>query len=324
MKTRYTLLAFLFLAQTALAQQLPLFTQYREYAGVINPASVPNDYLWYDKTLSFGASYRRQWVTDKDGPATQVLRGDYVWERGRKGAYPIIGGYLMNDKAGRMGMTGAYARAAVLFTDEAKDRGFSVGLNAGVVRYGLDLSNARVRDINDIALYEAQNRIFPDVGLGAYAYVTLGENENQLFGGVSIPQVIGLNVQFRNQNPNDPNKPREIQIRRVQHYFASAGYRIPLEEDLTFLEFSTWARMVLPLGPQFDFNFRAQLQESFFFGTGFSTNGNAHLDFGLNLGEDRLFRLGVGADFPFSKKFSIATYYGNSYEVNVAYAMGKQ
>jgi type IX secretion system PorP/SprF family membrane protein len=314
MKTRYAFLFFLLFSQTLLAQQLPLFTQYREYAGLINPASVPSDYIWYDHTMSFGASYRKQWVTNTDGPTTQVLRGDYVWERGKRGAFPIFGGYLMNDKAGRMGMTGAYARAAVLFTDEVKERGFSVGLNFGAVRYGLDLSDARVRDLDDIAIYDVLNKIFPDAGIGAYAYTTF-DNQHQLFGGVSIPQVMGLDVKFRNED-------RSLSVRRERHYFANIGYRIPLEEDLTFLEFSSWARMIPPLGPQFDFNFRAQLEQTFFFGGGLSTNGNAHLDLGLNLGEDRLFRLGVGADFPFSDKFSIATYYGNSFEVNVAYAMG--
>jgi len=316
MKTLYAFLLLLFFSKALVAQQLPLFTQYREYAGLINPGSVPNDYLWYDHTMSFGASYRKQWVTDADGPATQVLRGDYVWERGRKGAYPIFGGYLMNDKAGRMGMTGAYARAAVLFTDgEVKERGFSVGLNFGAVRYGLDLSNARVRDLDDIAIYESLNKIFPDAGIGAYAYTTF-DNSHQLFGGVSIPQVMGLDVNFRNED-------NSLSVRRERHYFANIGYRIPVgEADLTFIEFSSWARMIAPLGPQFDFNFRAQLEESFFFGTGFSTNGNAHLDLGLNLGEYRLFRLGVGADFPFTGKKSIVTYYGNSFEVNLAYAMG--
>ena len=319
MKTFYTTFAFLVFSQILAAQQLPLFTQYREYAGVINPASVPSDYIWYEKNLSFGASYRKQWVTDKDGPATQVLRGDYVWDRGRSSVWPIFGGYLINDKAGRMGMTGAYARAAMLFTDEVTERGFSVGLNAGVVRYGLDLSNARLRNPDDIAVYDVQNSLFPDVGLGVYGYTTLG-NGHQLFGGASIPQVMGLNVQFRNDDPNLPDGKRNLSIQRVQHYFANVGYRIPLAEDFTFLEFSTWGRMILPLGPQFDFNMRCQLEESFFFGTGFSTNGNAHLEFGLSLGEDQLVRVGAGADFPFT---AVKAYYGNSLEVNVAYAIEK-
>jgi len=44
------------------AQQLPIFTQYRENHGYINPASISSDYMTYYHNLYFGAPYRLQWA----------------------------------------------------------------------------------------------------------------------------------------------------------------------------------------------------------------------------------------------------------------------
>ncbi|MDQ3015999.1 MAG: type IX secretion system membrane protein PorP/SprF, partial [Bacteroidota bacterium] len=59
------------------AQQLPLFTQYREFQGIINPASISHDYLfWEGYTTSFGISYRNQWSKIKGGPVTSTIRAE--------------------------------------------------------------------------------------------------------------------------------------------------------------------------------------------------------------------------------------------------------
>lgn len=293
----------------AFAQQLPLFTQYREYSGILNPAAVPNDYLWYEKNLSFGASYRRQWLNDSDGPATQVIRADYLWLRDN--VHPIFGGYLMNDKAARMGLTGAYGRMGVLFSDSPLERGISAGLSAGVVRYALDLKNARIQDASDPALYDVNSKIFPDVSAGVYAYTTF-DNGHLLYGGVSIPQVFGLDLRFRDDNDNS------LSLRRSQHFYATTGYKISLRDEFSFLEFSTWVKYVPALSPHFDFNVRYQMSEILYIGTGMSSSGNFHLEAGLLMGENNLFRLGMGADMPFTRT---STYYGAALEFNCAYAL---
>jgi type IX secretion system PorP/SprF family membrane protein len=313
MKHLFTLFFLLALSRFAHTQQLPLFTQYRDYAGIINPASVPFDYLWNEKTLSFGASYRKQWVTDQDGPSTQVLRADYVNERSN--VIPIFGGYLMNDKAARVGFLGAYGRIGMLFSDKPSERGISVGLNAGLVRYALDLSNARVRNTNDPNLFNEKSKLFPDVGIGTFMYTTLG-NENLLYGGLSVPQVIGLNLKYKTEAGGD------VDIRRKQHFYATAGYKMALRDEYSFLDFSLWAKFIAPVAPHFDFNLRYQMNDMFYMGTGLGTSGFAHLEGGFMLGadEERMFRIGFAADFPFSPT---AAYYGNSYECNVAYSIDR-
>lgn len=309
MKTFYLFLACC-LAAPVYCQQLPLFSQYREYSGIINPASVPDDYRVFDKYFSAGASYRKQWVTDMDGPTTQVLRADYVLER--KDVTPVLGAYILNDQASRMGMTGAYFRAAMVFSDEkdAKDRGLSLGLTVGLVRYGLDLKNARVQDPTALAAYDITNALFPDVGLGIYTYTTF-DNSHVLSGGLSIPQIMSLNTRFRSEDGT-------IYLRRERHYYGTIGYKIPLNnDDFSFLEGSVWIRFIPPLNPSVDFNLRYQFNYNVYIGTGFGTNGNAHLEGGILFGEDQIIRLGVSADLPFSQTNS---YYGTSLEANVGYA----
>ncbi|MBC7774472.1 MAG: PorP/SprF family type IX secretion system membrane protein [Phycisphaerae bacterium] len=309
MKILYTIL-FSSLAFTAFSQQLPLFTQYREYSGVINPASVPDDYLRYGKTLSFGASFRKQWVIAQDGPFTGMLRTDYLPQR--KAVNPIFSAYLLNDKAGRMGMTGLYLRTAMLFSDSPLEYGLSAGLSVGIMQYRLDLSNPQVQDPTALEVYDKGSTYFPDAGLGVYGYTTLG-NDHLLFGGLSMPQALSLDTRFRKDG-------KIIAIRRVRHFYGTVGYRIPQGDESSFLEVSTWVRYIAPLPPSLDFNFRWQFIENAFVGTGFSTNGNAHLEAGFNFGEKELFRIGMGADLPFT---AISSYFGSSFEANVSYALDR-
>lgn len=297
---------------SASAQQLPLFTQYREYAGILNPGSVPHDYLVYDQNLSFGASYRRQWINDQDGPATQMVRADYLWLRGN--VNPIFGAYLMNDKAARVGTTGAYTRIGMMTGDA--ENGFSAGLSAGVVRYGLNLMNARLDDATDPLLTgSVRARIAPDVGAGVFGHATL--SGNLLYGGVSVPQILGWKLSFNNASQE------VLSIRRTQHYYALAGYKIALEDE-NFLEFSSWVRFIPALKPNFDLNMRFQMHQAFYIGTGLNSARMAHFESGLTLGtnsdRERLVRIGLGADLSFAKTNA---FYGNSIEVNCAICLKK-
>ncbi|MFT5165953.1 MAG: hypothetical protein ACI8P3_001184, partial [Saprospiraceae bacterium] len=60
MKNILLLIMLVMIGEWVLAQQLPLFTQYREQAGIINPAAVHSDYFIYEHNVAFGGSYRKQ------------------------------------------------------------------------------------------------------------------------------------------------------------------------------------------------------------------------------------------------------------------------
>ncbi|MEO0732690.1 MAG: type IX secretion system membrane protein PorP/SprF, partial [Bacteroidota bacterium] len=60
------------------AQQLSLFTKYRENATILNPAALESDFLTNGYNISFGANYRRQWAGLDNTPETQTIRASYI------------------------------------------------------------------------------------------------------------------------------------------------------------------------------------------------------------------------------------------------------
>jgi len=169
MKKILLLFGLLIIGDWLSAQHLPLFTQYGAQAGIINPAAVSSDYFLYEHNVSFGGSYRKQWVGLESAPTTQVLQGQYMYTD--RGAFNwIAGGYLINDQTGPTGFTGAYGRLAGIITDDPYYSGLSFGLSFGAVQYRVNVNELRLRESNDILTADNQAKFFPDFGLGAYYY----------------------------------------------------------------------------------------------------------------------------------------------------------
>ena len=69
------LVCALLFCSTLVAQQLPLFAQYRNASGLINPASINAEYFLYEYDLNFNASYRSQWQQQPETPRTMQVTG---------------------------------------------------------------------------------------------------------------------------------------------------------------------------------------------------------------------------------------------------------
>jgi type IX secretion system PorP/SprF family membrane protein len=296
------------------AQHLPLFTQYREQAGILNPAAVHGDYLAFEHNVAFSGSYRRQWVGLAAAPTTQVLQGQYMYaERGSFGW--IAGGYLMNDQTGPIGYTGAYGRVAGIITDDPYYGGLSFGLSIGAVQYRVDVNEIKLREDNDILTMDNQAKLYPDVGLGAYFYRQLESgwfDGNHVYVGLSVPQVFGLNLEFKDETG-------AFSTKRVQHFYGQLGMLAYLDGD-SFLEPSVWIKYAPNAPVNADFNLRYQMQSNFWLGTGVSTAGNFHLEFGYIaldfLADDSNLKIGYGYDYSFS---SFGPDVGSTHEFNVVY-----
>jgi len=300
---------------TSNAQQLPLFTQYRENTSVLNPAAFSHDYLLYENNLSFGASYRRQWVGLDSGPSTQTIRGEYLFtEMGSFGL--AVGGHLMNDQTGPTGFTGLYGRVAGIITNDPWDGGLSIGISAGAVQYRVNVTEIYLRDPGDILANDDQSQIFPDVGVGIYYYKLISDGfleESHVYGGVSIPQVVGLNLEFEDEAGN-------FYTKRIQHYYATLGLYKYIDEG--FLEPSVWVKYTPNAPLNIDFNLRYQMSGNFWVGAGGSTSGTVHLEGGLligeNMGFDSTVRIGYGFGYSFT---SFGPAAGSSHEINVSYSL---
>jgi len=308
------ILCFLSAAIGLRAQQLSLFTQYRENLTVINPAAVESDYLLFRQNMTFGASYRNQWAGLEGSPTTQVARFSYLADD-MSGVALMGGGHIINDATGPTGLTGFYGRIAGILSDDPAYGGFVVGLSAGYVQYRVNGSEIVFRDVEDNLGATDQSQMYPDLGLGLYFYQSIGRYaEDMFYAGLSIPQVFGLDLTFQNDNG-------EFLTKRVQHIYASAGFYKFFDND-SFLEPSIWVKYAPNAPTNVDINLRYQLPSTLWVGAGVSTAQTVHLETGIILGENvgmyNTLRLGYGFDYSFS---SFGPTVGNTHELNITVSL---
>lgn len=75
------------------AQQLPYYTQFRNFQSIINPGSVSSDFFLYEYNVSIAANYRAQWISQAETPRTAFLSGEYISDWG--GAFKLMGGAMI-------------------------------------------------------------------------------------------------------------------------------------------------------------------------------------------------------------------------------------
>lgn len=295
------------------AQQLPLFTQYREYQTILNPAAVGSSYFALDQNLTFGASYRNQWTGFKNAPTTATLRGEYLYEN--TGFSLLSGGYILHDQTGPTGNTGIYGRIGGVISPDPYYGGISVGLTAGAVQYRVKGDEIFLREEGDILDGESQSKISPDVGFGIYAYKNIRRGD-YVYGGISVPQVLGLDLSYKTDNG-------EYQTQRIQHIYAMAGYLLRFKDE-SFIEPTVWAKYVKGADVNVDFNFRYQMQSNFWIGIGGSTSEAVHAEVGVLLGDnaglDNTIRIGYGFDYSFS---SFGPFTGSTHEFSITYSLDR-
>jgi type IX secretion system PorP/SprF family membrane protein len=298
---------------SAQAQQMPLFTQYREMHGVLNPAAIPYGYLTNQNKTSFGITSRNQWLDMPNPPTTQVLRGEY-FAADRTGVTLLTGGYLINDQTGPTGLTGVYGRIAGVLTNDAEVGGVSIGLSIGAVQYRLKTTELKLRDEGDIRATEDRSIIYPDLSIGAFWYQKFADfSDDYVYAGVSVPQMMGLDLKVADVN-------KSLSYQRVRHYYASAGWYHFFGEG-SFIEPSVWVKYVQNVPLNVDINLRYQAANTFWVGAGTSVSGNIHAELGVilgkNVGFDSNFRVGYGFDY---SSQSYGSFVGTTHEVNVSYS----
>ena len=295
------------------AQQLSLFTQYRENATLLNPAAMESDYLTFGYNMSFGGTYRKQWAGFEGSPTTQSLRFNYLMPN--RGASLNVGGYLLNDQTGPTGFTGIYGKIGAVISGDPEDSGLSLGLSAGYVGYRVNLSELVARDGGDAIIGSDQSQSHPDVGFGLY-YYKYTNRDNLIYAGVSVPQLLGFDVTFTNELG-------EFNVQRLRHYYAMAGWYLFTGSE-SFLEISSWAKYVEGAPLNADLSLRYQLPTAPYLGVGFSTAKNFHFEAGINVGQatgaDANFRVGYGFDYSFN---SFGPAVGGTHELQLSVALDR-
>lgn len=321
MKKHLTLFFTAFLLGHAEAQQLPLFTQYRENHALINPGSVSPNFINFERPWSVGMSIRSQWIGVEGSPRTQNVQLEHIFAN--PGASLIAGGHIINDQAGRVGFTGIYGRIGGIISEDPRDYGFAAGITLGVVQYRVNAVGVNAVNPEDPFLRENRQKIFPDVGLGGVYYKKIGHGRDAVdlfYAGLSIPQVLGLDTRFRSDN----GAKNLYGIKRTQHYYGELGYRRALNDDYSYIEPSMWVKWVAGGPLHFDWMLRYQFSNAFYLGAGASTAKFFHAEAGFyvgqNLGLESDLKVGFGFDAPLQRYGGV---YSKAFEVNVSYAFGE-
>jgi len=200
------------------AQQLPIFTQNREYHGYINPASVNSNFLWNEYNISAGVSYRKQWANTSFTPRTLLVRGEYVYNSG--GAIGLVtGGYIIKEEYDPFSLTGFVARIGGLTLGDksygGRDisvRALSIGFTGGFMQYRLNSTGLTIRDADDTNIVNAV-AIAPEIGAGIFYHQKFGYRKGHAFYiGLSSPQILGTTFLLENGIGR-------VEYTKVSHYY---------------------------------------------------------------------------------------------------------
>ena len=250
MKNIVLIIAIGIITSTSLmAQQVPLYTQYKTNMYVINPAVAGSTNYQHE----LRGIYRNQWSGSIiDAPETSVLTYNVAVDRAG------IGFMAFSDQVGKFRNTGFSASYAyqLPLNDEYK---LGIGIAAQLLRARLDMNlNGFLPSVNtsDPAIINAidgQTRL--DATIGAYLY------SDQLFVGLSAPNI--LQTKFDNTTNDGLGY-----ISR--HFYLTAGYRMEVNNMLSF-EPSFLVRKVAQAPFELDLNARAWVQNTVMGGFSYRT-----------------------------------------------------
>jgi type IX secretion system PorP/SprF family membrane protein len=298
---KWVLIAGLIGSVVASAQQRPYYTQYIMNNFIINPAVAGIENYWDAK-----ASHRLQWVGLQDAPVTtyftihgplkksdydresatsfhasgQNPRGEAYWkDYTAPEPHAGVGFTIINDKTGplnRFAMYGTYAYHVGLTSTTS----LSGGISAGFTNMSLDASKLNFGSTTvDPAVGSSGviNRIKPDISAGLWLY------SKDYFLGIAAQQIIPEQIAFSDNTVYLQNG------KLLPHIFISAGYRMQLSDDVSFLP-STLIRYVTPLPLGFDLNVKFQYQDLIWLGAsyryqdGFAGMAGINLNRNINIG----------------------------------------
>ncbi len=294
-------LLLLLCCRTLVAQQRPYYTQYIMNNYIINPAVAGIENYWDVK-----ASHRLQWVGLQDAPVTTYLtvhgplrksayergsatsfhasgqnpRGEAYWQD-YTSAEPHhgVGFTMINDKTGplnRFAMFGTYSYHIGI----SPRTSLAAGISAGIMNMSLDASKLNFGGSNvDPAVGSSGliNSIKPDISAGVWLY------SKDYFLGLAAQQIIPQQIAFSD------NTVILEKGKLLPHLFLSAGYRMLITDDISFLP-STLVRYISPLPIGFDLNAKFQYQDLLWVGAsyryqdGFAGLLGINLNHNINIG----------------------------------------
>jgi type IX secretion system PorP/SprF family membrane protein len=267
------------------AQQTPFISFANNNWISENPASLDQSYL-FDSRNSRNILHilaRNQWVGVTGSPQyyhaafTQNPKGNYL---------PVKWGVqAVHQSTDAISTTGIFGNFSYIlnFTESLNQR-LSIGINGGMIRYSLNVSDVQFQDADDPVAVN-QNQYYADFSFGLFYYAVDRFNKKGFYLGVSVPQTFGLSL-FSGSGLLSPE--------RKMHLYLNTGGFIPMNHqsfrEYDMIEISLHARY-LPGVSYFtivdDLPVNAAVQMKYYLGNiawggvGFGTNGVLELTTGF-------------------------------------------
>ena len=285
MKKISTLFIFMYVALTAMAQQVPLYTQYMLNEYIINPAAGGKNDFFEAKSNN-----RYQWKGITDAPRTYILSVNGPLRSRKVG----LGGYLFTDITGPTRRTGFYASYAyhLKINEQIK---LGLGLSAGLLQFSVDGSKINLRDDADVALNNSQQSVLlPDFGFGLNLYA------KQFSLGFSAPQLVQNKLNLYESTSSIASKLED-------HYFINGAYRIRPTKDIE-IEPSVLVKVLKPVPTQIDAGLKIMYRETIWIGGAYRTKDAYSAMLGMCIQKHLIFA--YAHDFTFSnlKNYSSGTH----------------
>jgi type IX secretion system PorP/SprF family membrane protein len=313
------------------AQQQPHYTQYVINNYILNPAVAG-----IENYTDVKIGHRHQWTGITDAPVTTYLtvhmpigkkddritatsfdmpgenpRGKSYWQD-YTAAEPHhgIGLKVINDRTGPLNRLGAYVSYAYHLGISAQTSiaaGFEAGLrNISLNRNKLDFGQANPLDPAVVNAGEI-NSIKPDFGAGIWIYSA------SYFIGLSAQQIIPQKVYF-----TDNRVDSKIGSDLVPNFFATAGYRFLLSEDISALP-SVMLKYIEPSPVQVDLNIKLQYRDFLWAGAGFRISDGFTGMLGMNV--SNTFNISYAYDYTTSP---LQSYSRGSHEIVLGFLIGNK
>ena len=314
------------------AQQKPIYSQYILNNYIINPAlSGIENYT----DLKF--SYRNQWLGIDGAPVTAYMsiqgpvgkkdyrtsatsfgvpgenpRGrSYTEEYTAPAPHHGFGGIVMSDKTGYINRWGAYLTYAYHKGLNPRTT-LSAGFLVGMTSVSIDASKINWGTVNqdDPAVGYALgdiSKVKPEVGAGLWLYGA------EYFVGLSVLNIVPAKMKF----VNDAKYGSSF----LPHYFATAGYKFFLNDDLTLMP-SVMVQYIQPVPPQVFTNFKLQYRDRAWIGSSFRFGdqlGGFSAMAGFNV--SNTFNVGYAYDVAPS---ALSQYSRNTHEFIVGFLIGNK
>ncbi|MFN3402507.1 MAG: type IX secretion system membrane protein PorP/SprF [Cytophagaceae bacterium] len=309
MKRIYIKLFLLLISISGFAQQKPQYSQYMINPFVMNPAvSGTEDYG------DIRVGYRNQWVGFPGAPKTFYLSGHVPLGKGlvvnnrtkhKKNGFHGVGGLITNDVTGptrRFTLNAAYSYHMTL----AKKLYASVGLMGGIQQFTLDGSMLTTANPGDPAISSSTSTSLADINAGFWIY------SDKFYIGGALTQVMRQTI-YNYSATTGTTVANSDRGRLSHHYFLTAGYRIPIDDDFTFIP-SFLIKAVNPAPVSFDLNCKVRYRDLLWAGVSYRRQDAVAAMAGVVINE--MFDVSYSYDFITS---SMRRYTSGSHEIVVGY-----